>query len=110
MQLARLTDAPGYDDARFVAVPFLQGTQCNARVIRLSPGQSLPSHTHGVSDLMLYVVEGAGTIATPDGPADFAAGSLAHLRGDEQLDVANTGGTGMTLLAVLAPPFPPSSP
>ncbi len=107
MQLARLVEAPSYDDAQVVAQPFLDAAQCTVRVIKLEPGQVLPPHTHGVSDLMLYVVEGAGRLDTSDGPVAFAAGSLAHLRGDEELRLANTGSDGMTLLAFLAPPFPP---
>jgi quercetin dioxygenase-like cupin family protein len=108
MQIARLADAPGYDASRVVARPFLDATQCNARVIRLSAGQVLPPHTHGASDLMLYVVEGAGRLGTPDGDVEFAEGALVHLRGDEELRVANTGADGMTMLAFLAPPFPPA--
>ncbi len=107
MELARLADAPGYDEEHFVAHPFLDATNCNVRVIRLSAGQSLPAHTHGASDLMLYVVEGDGQLGTPGGDVSFAAGTVAHLRGDEALRVVNTGTSGMTLLAFLAPPFPP---
>lgn len=97
MQLTRIADAPGYDTAAIVARPFLDGGQCNARIIRLSPSQALPPHTHGASDLMLYVVEGSGRLDTPDGPVDFDTGTLAHLRGDEELHVHNPGTTGLTL-------------
>jgi hypothetical protein len=38
----------------------------------------------------------------------LAAGDLAQYRGDEELRVANTASEGLTLLAFLAPPFPPS--
>lgn len=108
MQLTRLADAPGYDERQFVAGPLLDAAQCNVRLIRLSAGQALPPHTHDTSDLMLYVVEGDGEIGTPDGNVSFAAGTIAHLTGDEELRVTNTGTTGMTLLAFLAPPFPPA--
>ncbi len=109
MQLTRLAEAPGYDETGFVAMPLLAAAQCNVRLIRLAAGQALPTHTHDASDLMLYVVEGDGQIGTPDGDVDFTAGSLAHLRGHEELRVSNTGTAGMTLLAFLAPPFPPSA-
>jgi quercetin dioxygenase-like cupin family protein len=56
---------------------------------------------------MIYVVEGAGVLKVGDGTEEFAAGSLAHYRGDEELSVTNDGDTGLTLLAFLAPPFPP---
>lgn len=107
MQIVTLADAPGYDPDHIVARPFLDGTHGNVRVIRLSPGQALPGHTHGTSDLMLYAVEGAGRLAADGTEVDFAAGALAHLRGNEELRVTNTGTAGMTLLAFLAPRFPP---
>ncbi len=73
---------------------------------RLSPGQALPPHTHGTSDLFLYVAEGAGELDTPNGPVPLVAGDLAQYRGDEELRVASTAEEGMTLLAFLAPEFP----
>jgi len=109
MDIVSLSDAPGYDSDRWVAQPFLEGSQSNVRLIRLSPGQALPPHTHGSSDLMIFAVEGDGTLDTDHGTVRLAAGSLAFYRGDEELRVANTGQTGLTLLAFLAPPFPPRS-
>ena len=106
MQLVRPTDIADYHVDHFVAVPVLSGIHSNVRMIRLSPGQALPPHTHGTSDLFLYVAEGAGELATPNGPVPLAAGDLAQYRGDEELRVANTAEEGMTLLAFLAPEFP----
>ena len=107
MQILSLADAPAHSAERFVAVPFAEGTHSNARVIRLSPGQVLPPHTHGDSDLMLYAVEGETTLDTDDGAVTLAAGQLAVLRGTEELRAANVGTAGVTLLAFLSPPFPP---
>jgi quercetin dioxygenase-like cupin family protein len=105
MRVVRIQDAAGYDRARFVARPLLEGDQSNVRIIRLSPGQALPPHRHGQSDLMLFVVEGQGELETPDGVQPFAAGSLAFYRGDEELRVRNAGVDGVTLLAFLSPKF-----
>ncbi|MGI8492087.1 MAG: cupin domain-containing protein [Acidimicrobiales bacterium] len=109
MDIISLADAPGYDSDRVVAQPFLEGSRSNVRLIRLSPGQVLPPHTHGALDLMLFVVEGEGTLNADRGNVTFRAGSLAFYRGDEELRVANSGHTGLTLLAFLSPPFPPRS-
>jgi quercetin dioxygenase-like cupin family protein len=106
MELTNIDDAPGYDHDRVVAEALLDGMQSNVRIIRLSAGQALPPHTHASSDLMLYAVEGAGTLTTDDGRVPFPAGSLAFYRGDEELRVHNDGPDGLTLLAFLAPPFP----
>ena len=109
VNIIRLSDAPGYDSGRVIAEPLIEGSQSNVRVIRLSPGQTLPPHRHGSSDLMLFVVEGEGVLDTDDGTVAFGAGSLAFYRGDEELCLSNEGRTGLTLLAFLAPPFPPRS-
>ncbi|MEO6157835.1 MAG: cupin domain-containing protein [Ilumatobacteraceae bacterium] len=110
MKITTLANAPAYDSERFVAEALLDGSQLNVRVIRLSPGQTLPPHTHSTSDLMIYIVEGSGTLALTNGEAlVFATGSLAYLNGDEELRLSNTGTTGLTALAFLAPPFPPPS-
>jgi mannose-6-phosphate isomerase-like protein (cupin superfamily) len=99
----------GYDSTRVVAESMVEGSKSSVRIIRLSPGQALPPHRHGASDLMLLAVEGEGVIETEGGPVRFGVGSLAYLRGDEELRVSNDGGVGLTLLAFLAPPFPPRS-
>lgn len=107
MEIRRLSDAPDYDPARFVAVPFAEGLQSNARLIRLAPGQALPPHTHGDSDLLLYCVEGTATLDTTDGDVALESAALAVLHGSEELRARNDGADGVTLLAFLAPPFPP---
>lgn len=107
MKIVGLSDAPPFHPQHAVADVFLEGRQCVVRVIRLGAGQTLPPHTHGESDLMLYAVEGEGELTTEAGPQPFSAGSLAFYTGDEELRVRNTGAGGLTLLAFLAPPFPP---
>lgn len=107
MRLVHLDDAPEHDPERFVAAEFLEGTQCNVRVIKLVSGQDLPPHTHAPSDLMLFVVEGEAELDTDDGTVQFPAGSLVFLEGAETLRVGNRGDTPVTLLAFLTPAFPP---
>lgn len=109
VDIVRLSDIPAYDNEKLIAQPFIDGSQSNVRVIKLSPGQALPPHRHDSSDLMLFVVEGEGVLQTENGTVAFAAGSLAYLQGDEELRVSNQGQVGLTMLAVLAPPFPPRS-
>lgn len=109
MDIVKLSDAPGYDTNRLVAEPLIEGSQSSVRIIRLSPGQALPPHRHGASNLMLFAVEGEGVLETDGGPVAFGAGSLAFYRGDEELRLTNEGRVGLSLLAFLAPPFPPRS-
>ena len=70
------------------------------------PGQSLPPHTHGDSDVTLFAIEGSAVIETESGPRRFPAGSLAILGVGEELQVSNPDAAGFTMLAVFAPAFP----
>jgi hypothetical protein len=58
---------------------------------------------------MLYAVSGEGELNPPDSRAPFGSGALAFYRGDEELQLRNTGSTELILLAFLAPKFPPPS-
>src|SRR5690606_16101277 len=106
MELVSLSDAPAHDPERFVAAE-LEGTLTNVRVIRLLSGQVLPPHRHAPSELMLFVVEGDAVLDTDDVDVPFPTGSLARFDGDDELRVSNRGDAPVTLLAFLAPPFPP---
>jgi quercetin dioxygenase-like cupin family protein len=103
MKLAHIHDAERHDSQGIFARPLLDGDQSNVRIIRLEPGQTLPPHRHGASDLMLYAVAGDGALDLPEGSQAFGAGALAFYRGDEELRLRNTGTTELTLLAFLAP-------
>lgn len=102
---AHIESVAALGDRDFVAAPLMEGEQSNVRVIRIAPGQALPPHRHGQSDLMLYVVAGTGELETASGPSPFSAGTLACFRGDEELRVRNVDTTRLTLLAFLAPKF-----
>jgi len=105
MKLVHIHDVERPDSQGVFARPLLEGEQSNVRIIRLGPGQILPPHRHGASDLLLYAVAGDGVLDLPRGPSPFGAGALAFYRGDEELRVQNTGNTELTLLAFLAPKF-----
>jgi quercetin dioxygenase-like cupin family protein len=105
MKLVRIGDVPRPEAQGVFASPLLEGDQSNVRIIRLAPGQALPPHRHGTSDLLLYAAVGEGQLDLTEGPLPFTAGSLAFFRGDEELRVRNTGASDLTLLAFLAPKF-----
>lgn len=107
MKILTLADAPSFDPDGFVAGSWLEGSQASVRLIRLAPGQALPPHTHGSSELVLLVLEGEGVLDALGGIVSLATGTLVHLQGDEELRVSNEGTLGLTLVAFLAPPFPP---
>jgi quercetin dioxygenase-like cupin family protein len=103
MQMRHLHDMLRPPDQAMLARPVLDGDQSSVRIIRLGPGQALPPHRHGASDLMLYAVSGAGQLDSPDGAQAFDSGALAYLRGDEELRLRNVGSDELTLLAFIAP-------
>ena len=107
MEIIDTTGVAPYDPGRFAGAVVARGEHSNVRVFRLSSGQALPPHTHGESDVVLFVVEGAGVIETESGPEPFPSGSLATFRGSEELRVSNPDAAGLTLLAFFAPAFPP---
>jgi quercetin dioxygenase-like cupin family protein len=109
MKLAHIQDIPRPESQVIVAKPLLEGDQSSVRIIRLAPGQALPPHRHGVSDLMLYAAAGEGQLDLADGSIAFSTGSLAFYRGDEELRVSNKAATELTLLAFLAPKFAASA-
>ena len=106
MRIVNLSDVPAAAE-RFVAASLVETASSSLRVIRLAPGQELPPHTHGASDLLLVVAAGTTTLETEDGAVLLAEGSVAVLSGDEELRAANRGDDPVTLLAFLSPPFPP---
>ncbi len=108
MKSAHIRDVQRPQAQGVFASLLLEGDKSNVRVIRIAPRQSLPPHRHGASDLMLFAAEGDGVLDLPDGDVQFGSGSLAFFRGDEELRVRNTGSTELTLLAFLAPKFPPA--
>lgn len=108
MDVVNISEVAPFSSEKYVAQALLDGEKSNVRIIRLGPGQTLPPHTHGESDLFLYLVEGQGQFDTESGKHVHPAGSLIFMKGTEELRVSNAGRTGLTLLAFLSPKFPPA--
>lgn len=108
MRIVHLSDVPPATADRFSAESLVETPTSSLRVIRLAPGQELPPHRHGASHLDLLVVQGVVTLERDDdGPVQVRAGSVVVLAGDEELRASNRGADDVTLVAFLAPPFPP---
>jgi quercetin dioxygenase-like cupin family protein len=102
MKVTHIDEAQRPDGQALAARALMNGDQSSVRIIRLAPGQALPPHKHGSSDVMLYVIAGQGEL---EGAGPINAGALAYLRGDEELRVRNVGQADLALLAFLAPPL-----
>jgi quercetin dioxygenase-like cupin family protein len=107
MRMVSMADGPGFDPGQAVAAELVRGERASVRIIRVGAGQSLPAHSHGESDLMLYVADGTAVLGEGDDEVVAPAGTIAHLRGEEELRLRCEDHPGVTLLAFLAPAFPP---
>jgi quercetin dioxygenase-like cupin family protein len=109
MRTVTTADGPDFDREKAATAELVRGDRASVRMIRIAAGQSLPAHSHGESELMLYVSEGTAILGEEDAEVLAPAGTIAHLRGEEVLRVRCEDAPGVTLLAFLAPPFPPRS-
>lgn len=75
------------------------GRQLDANVVRIPPERRVETHAEPDLDVLLLVVDGDGTLVTPEGPSPLGQGSLAWLpRGSTRGLVA--GERGMSYLTV----------
>jgi hypothetical protein len=75
-------------------------------MIPVGAGRAVQAHSHAESGLMLFVVDGTAILGGGNDEVVAPAGTIAHFRGEEALQVRCEDARGVTLLAVLAPPFP----
>ncbi len=69
--------------------------------LNFEPGQTLPLHAHGSSDLFVVVLEGQGEAESDDGTTPIAQGTALWCEGREHFGVRNTGTARLSLLVVL---------
>ena len=74
--------------------------------LTFTPGQALPPHAHGESELLVTALQGTGD-ATVDGrKVPIAAGTLLHCEGRETFSLQNSGDGPLSVLVVLYPGEP----
>ncbi len=75
-------------------------------MLNFEAGQTLPTHTHGESEIVVTLVAGEGE-ATIDGKAEaLGPGTVLRCEGSEAFGVRNTGQQPLSLMVVLAPGNP----
>jgi quercetin dioxygenase-like cupin family protein len=75
-------------------------------LLNFAPGQSLPSHTHDNSELIVTVIEGIGEAKVEERGVPLHRGVIVHCRGKESFSVSNTGTERLSLLVFLYPGNP----
>lgn len=73
--------------------------QLDANLVRLAPKAHVAGHAEPDLDVLLYVVEGSGTLETPQGGQPLTAGSLAWLTHGSTRSL-HAGPCGMAYLTV----------
>lgn len=73
-----------------------------AVLICFEPGQTMPLHPHpGALEVILYGVEGEGTLAIGDEEKPFKKGDLIFCKGEVPVGPKNTGQGRFTVLVIL---------
>ncbi len=70
------------------------------RQFTIAPGGHTPLHRHDWEH-EVYILAGAGTAATPDGPRPFAAGDCIYVAPNDEHQFRNTGTAEVRLLCVI---------
>lgn len=71
--------------------------------LNFEPGQSLPAHQHGESEIAVQVLEGEGEMHADEQVERVRAGQIVHCAGSETFSVRNTGASRLSLLVFLYP-------
>lgn len=77
-----------------------------AFILNISPGNSLPEHTHFESTLLVEVLKGSGNINVDGEPIKVKEHDLMKLDGQEVMSVDNTGDKTLVLYVTISP-LPP---
>ena len=78
------------------------GEAAAAVLICFEPGQAMPLHPHpGAVEVILYGVEGEGTLAIGEEEKLFKKGDLIFCKGEVPIGPKNTGGNRFIVLVIL---------
>ena len=73
-----------------------------AVLLCFEPGQTMPIHPHpGALEVILYGIEGEGTLAVGDEEKPFKKGDLFFCKGEVPIGPKNTGSGRLMLLVIL---------
>ncbi len=106
MDVLSLDDYAATSPEGFTKRVFLQSPGGLVFRLNFEPGQSLPPHTHGESEIAVQVLEGEGEVRVDDRVEPVRAGQLVRCAGSETFSVNNTGRSRLSLLVFLYPGDP----
>ncbi len=68
---------------------------------KLEPGSTIGMHCHATNSEIIFVVEGEGTVKTPNGDETVKAGQCSYCKKGESHSLCNTGSTVLKFYAVV---------
>ena len=74
-----------------------------AFVLNISPGESLPDHTHFESTVLLNVVNGEARLIVDEQSFNIQENDLIKIDGPETMSVNNTGSENLVLYVTISP-------
>jgi len=102
MEPIHLFEKAEFSQENFVPKQIHIGDAAGAVLIGFEPGQSMPAHPHpGALEVILYGVEGEGTLAVGQEEKPFKKGDLIFCKGEVPIGPKNTGKNRFLVLVIL---------
>ncbi|MEC0127613.1 cupin domain-containing protein [Paenibacillus pabuli] len=101
MSIKSLQDVKEFSPDRFTKRVLFQEGGGVTFVLHFLPGQQLPTHKHPGTDVILLVVEGAGTLILDGKEQGVKQEDVIHCGGETEFAFHNTGDQEVRLFVVL---------
>src|SRR3989304_2616139 len=102
MDPIHLFEKAEFSKENFVPKQLHIGDAGAAVLICFEPGQTMPIHPHpGALEVILYGVEGEGTLAIGEEEKPFRKGDLIFCKGGDPIGPKNTGQARLSVLVIL---------
>jgi quercetin dioxygenase-like cupin family protein len=102
MKRAQLEHFREFEEGRFTRKTIFKEQETSFFVLNFLPGQELPPHRHPGSRVILWAMEGCGTIRVDGRAEPFARGDAVQCEAGEELSISNTGTEPMSVAVLLA--------
>jgi quercetin dioxygenase-like cupin family protein len=102
MEPIHLSEKAEFSKENFIPKQLHIGDTAAAVLICFEPGQVMPLHPHpGALEVILYGVEGEGTLEIGEEEKAFKKGDLVFCKGDVPIGPKNTGQGRLVILVIL---------
>ncbi len=92
--------------AGFTKRMLVQSANALVFTLNFEPGQTLPTHTHEQSEIIVTIMVGEGEASVDERVEPLRPGTVLRCAGSEVFGVRNTGTGVLSLLVVLVPGNP----